>query len=324
MNYLLRRKMYNMTWDIQIGNYKLALLESVNIKKSVDLLADTATIVVPGVVFNRALNIEEKIKVGDAVTIRLGYDDELVLEFEGFLQRIDTNDSSLSFICEDAMFLTRKSVKDAQLQNTTIENLAKHCLAQIGISELNCTYEMTYQKFVISRTDAFGVFKKIQEETGANIYMKDGVLNIHYPYLERGGRVVYDFAKNIEKSDLKYKNADDRKFEVVVESTTLDGKKRTVTVGTTGGEKRTVKIPNVVSDAELRKRGEAEIVKFSFTGYEGSITSWLVPYVEPTYSVEIRDTEYEFKNGTYYVKSVETDFSESGGVRKVTIGRKLA
>jgi hypothetical protein len=57
--------MYNMIWDIEIGGYKLGLLESVEIYKSVDLLADIAVIKVPGVAYNQSLDLEEeKVKTG--------------------------------------------------------------------------------------------------------------------------------------------------------------------------------------------------------------------------------------------------------------------
>lgn len=315
--------MFDMVFDIQIGNYKLALVESVEIHKSVDLLADTAVITIPGVIYNNALNIEEKVKVGDAVTIKLGYDDNLVTEFEGYLQRIDTDDNSLTFNCEDAMYLTRKPVKDVQLNNTNVKKVAEYCLSQIGMKETNITYNIDYQKFVIKNANAYDVFKKLQDETKANIYMKNGVLNIHPAYIEKGGDVRYDFSVNIESSDLKYRNSDDRKFEVTVEGIGLDGKKKTVTVGTVGGQKRTVKVYNVMDEAALKQRGREELKYLVYDGYEGSITGWLIPVVEPTYSAHIHDKEYEFKTGSYYVVSVTTNFSESGGVRKIELGRKL-
>ena len=69
--------MYSMSWDIRIGGYRLRTIEMVTIKRSVELLSDTATIVIPATVFNRAIEVEGKLKVGDAVEIRLGYDDSL-------------------------------------------------------------------------------------------------------------------------------------------------------------------------------------------------------------------------------------------------------
>lgn len=58
--------------------------------------------------------------------------------------------------------------------------------------------------------------------------------------------------------------------------------------------------------------------------YEGSLTGWLIPYVEPTYTAEILDKDYPYKNGKYYVKAVKTNFSKSGGVRTITPGIKLS
>jgi hypothetical protein len=315
--------MFDMVYDIQIGRYKLGLLESVEIHKSVDLLADTAVVVVPGVVYNQSLDVEDKVKVGDPVVIRLGYDDNLVTEFEGYLQRIDTDDSSLTFNCEDAIYLTRKPVEDKQFNQTTVKEIAEYCLSQIGMKGLNCTYNITYEKFVIKNANAYDVLKKLQDDTSANIYMKGGELNIHPAYVEKGGDVQYDFAINIESSDLKYRNADDRKFEVTVEGIGLDGKRKTVTVGTTGGEKRTVTVFNVMDDAALKQRGLEKMKYLTYDGYEGSITGWLIPFVEPTYSARIYDKEYEYKTGSYYVISVTTTFDENGGVRKVELGRKL-
>ena len=312
-----------MIWDIQVGKFKLGLLELVEIHKSVDLLADTAVIVVPGVVYNQSLDVEDMVNVGDQVIIKLGYDDDLITEFEGYLQRIDTDDSSLTFNCEDGIYLTRKPVADKQFNGVTVEDIAKYLIAEVGGLTLNCTYSIQYEKFVIKSANAYDVLKKLQDDTKANIYMKGNELNIHPPYIEKGGDVKYDFARNIESSDLQYRNKDDRKFEVQVIGIDLNGKKQTVTVGTTGGEKRTVHVSSPMSLDNLKKRGEAEMAYLSFTGYEGSITGWLIPYVEPTYSAEIYDSEYEYKTGSYYVISVTTTFSEDGGVRKVELGRKL-
>lgn len=315
-----------MVYDIWIGNYKLGLLEKVEIHKSVDLLADTATIVVPGVVYNQSLDIEDKVKVGDSVTVKLGYNDNLVTEFEGFLRRIDTDDSSLTFNCEDGIYLTRKGIPPKVFTKCTIKDVASYCMNHIGL-KLNCTFNTKghyYDQFVISPNDtAYNVLNKIQESSKANIYMKGNELNIHPAYVEKGGEVVYDFAVNIEKSDLKYRKKEDRPVEVTVSSVGSDGKKKHIVIGKSGGDKVN-KDMNAPMTEEAMKRMAENILKYkSFDGYEGSITGWLIPYVEPTYSARIKDKEYEFKNGSYYVVSVTTSFSENGGVRKVELGIKL-
>lgn len=318
--------MYKMVWDIKIGNYKLGLLESVEIHKSVDLLADTASIIVPGVVYNQSLDLEEKAKIGDPVTIRLGYDDNLETEFEGYLQRIDTDDNNLTFNCEDGIYLTRKSIPPKVFTKCKVSDVTNYCANYLGLS-LNCkldTQGAFFEKFVISPNDTvYNVLSKIQESTKANIYMKGKELNIHPAYIEKGGDVQYDFAVNIESSDLKYRSKNDRMIEVTVNAVGIDGKKKTITIGQAGGDKVTVNSKTTMTENAMKTTAENTLKYHSYDGYEGSITSWLIPVVEPTYSAHIHDKEYEFKTGSYYVVSVTTTFSDQGGVRKIELGIKL-
>ena len=315
-----------MVYDIQIGNYKLGLLQSVEIHKSVDLLADTAVVIVPGVVYNQSLDIEEKVKVGDQVTVKLGYDDNLVTEFEGYLQRIDTDDSSLIFNCEDAIYLTRKNIPAKVFVKCKIKDVAQYCMDYLGF-ELNCTMDGDthyFDKFIISPNDTvYNVISKLQESTKANIYMQGTTLHIHPAYIKKGGNVEYDFSVNIESSDLKYRKSSDRPIEVTVTSIGIDGKSRSVTIGQSGGDKKTFDSKSTMTDEAMRTTAENILKYSSYDGYEGCITGWLIPYVEPTYSAHVHDKEYEYKTGSYYVVSVTTTFDESGGVRKVELGRKL-
>jgi hypothetical protein len=58
--------------------------------------------------------------------------------------------------------------------------------------------------------------------------------------------------------------------------------------------------------------------------YEGSIDTWLVPVVQPSYSAKIMDSDYPEKNGSYYVVGVNTTINESGAKRTVKMGVKLS
>lgn len=115
--------MLQISWEIKIGNFRLGLLDSVKIHRSVDLLADTAEIVLPAVVQNKALEIEDRLKRGDQVVIRLGYDGELIEEFSGYLQEIALDGGNIKLQCEDSLFLFRKPVTDRELKNVTLEGL---------------------------------------------------------------------------------------------------------------------------------------------------------------------------------------------------------
>ncbi len=315
--------MYKLNWNITIGGYKLLLLDSCEVHCSVDLLADTAIIKLPASNLNRKLDVEAKIKLGDKVVLSFGYDDHLYSEFTGFVQRISTDDGSITLSCEDGIYLTRKAVGDKAFKSVSVEDIISYIASTVGL-KVSCSYSFKYDKFVISRATGYDVLKKIQEETKADIYVIGETIHVHPAYIQKGGEVRYDFARNIEKSSLTYKRADERKYEIEVEGINKDGSKVSVIVGTPGGDKRSIKIYGVSDKSALRTRGEEELKKLSYDGYEGSITTWLVPICRPTYTAVINDPDYPEKNGSYYVNAVTTSISSSGGVRKVQLSKRLA
>ncbi len=322
--------MFNINWDVtfktKAEDYGLGLVASIDIECSVDNLADTAIITLPASVMNQVLNIQDKIGRGDEVIIKLGYDNNLATEFSGYIQDIVTNDSSLKIMCEDALFLFRVKVKDIELKPTSLAKIAQYVINEINSSyNLVCDYDIAYEKFVIHQATGFDVLKKLAEETKANVYFntEKKELHIHAPYLEKGGEVIYSMQDNIEKSSLEYKKAIDRKVEVKVESTNIKGKVESYTTGTTGGDKVTLKVGSV-SPADLHKIANAELIRQSADMYEGSIDTWLVPFVKPTFTAKIKDEDYPEKDGKYYVTGVSTSVSESGGKRTVKLGVKVS
>lgn len=52
----------------------------------------------------------------------------------------------------------------------------------------------------------------MQDESGADIYLKDGVLHIHPPGEVVGEERIYDFMLNVEEADLTYRKAEDKKY----------------------------------------------------------------------------------------------------------------
>lgn len=317
--------MYRMSWNIKIGGYRLKMVEKVSIKRSVELLADTATVTLPATVFNKTISIEDKIKVGDAVEIELGYNDDLKTEFKGYLKSIKTDGGSLTLELEDDIYLFRKSVKDEEMKDASVKKILENICSQVGGFSVSCDYDFTYDKFVINNATGYDVLKKIQDEASPNIYLKDKVLHVHPQYAEIFGEARYDFGKNIERegTDLKYNSEDERKFLIVVEGTDETGATVSVEKGVTGGDKMTLKLPGVSSRSSLEQKAQSVLEQKVYTGYEGSFQTWLVPYVDAGYKVAITDPDYEVKNGTYYVISVETTFSKDGGVRKITLGKRL-
>lgn len=317
--------MYTLDFEVEIGEFYLGMVDSITIHKSVELLADTCEIVLPAARLNKALEVEEQIKRGDEVSVSIGYKEVGIKEeFKGYLQRISTDGGSIKLFCEDDLFQFRKDLPNEELKKISLSDLLSKVVKGIGKNyKVNCSYTWVYDKFVIRDATGYDVLKKVQEECGADIYLKDGVLHIHPPGEVVGKERFYDFAVNIEEAELSFKRAEDKKVKVVVKAIMPDGKVKEIEVGSTGGEKVEVKC-HASDTASMKARGEAEVKRRTFDGYDGSITTWLIPECNPGDTASIHDGDYTYKDGTYFVRSVTTEFSESGGKRKVELGYRLS
>nr|DAJ36260.1 MAG TPA: tail protein [Caudoviricetes sp.] len=317
--------MYTLDFEVKIGEFYLGMVDSITIHKSVELLADTCEIVLPAARLNKALEVEEQIKRGDEVSVSIGYKEVGIKEeFKGYLQRISTDGGSIKLFCEDDLFQFRKDLPNEELKKISLSDLLSKVVKGIGKNyKVDCSYTWVYDKFVIRDATGYDVLKKVQEECGADIYLKDGVLHIHPPGEVIGKERFYDFAVNIEEAELSFKRAEDKKVKVVVKAIMPDGKVKEIEVGSTGGEKVEVKC-HASDTASMKARGEAEVKRRTFDGYDGSITTWLIPECNPGDTASIHDGDYTYKDGTYFVRSVTTEFSEGGGKRKVELGYRLS
>jgi len=317
--------MLDMSYNIKIGKYGLSRLLSCEIHKSANKLSDTATIKLPGMAYSKALEIETKLKRGDEVSLELGYNETLEIEFKGYIRSI-TTDNTIVIEFEDGMFLMRKEVENIQYKDKSAVEIITAVVDQIGGFKIVSGKEVDFvrfDKFVVNNNTAYEVLNKIKEESGLHIFVKGDELHIHLKYTYKNKDIKYDFTKNVEKSNLKYLKAEDKKVLVEVTGINRKAVKTTVVVGDRGGDKISVKRYNVSDEKALKLIGEEEIKKHRITGFEGNITTWLFPYVSYGDSAKIIDDDYPKREGKYYVEAVDVFFNSSGGSRKVTLGIKL-
>lgn len=227
-----------------------------------------------------------------------------------------------------------------------------------------CDYTMGYEKFTIVDANGYDVLKQIQEDTGADIFFKSNIsakigqtinindikhidqlsgkeiqinsnyekfpdntleLHISAPFLKKNTNIDCDFSlqHNIETSQLKYEDSKDNKVQVKITGVSIRGVTVTEEFGSTGGAVKEIKV-NRMSKESMKKRAKLEHEKATRPQYSGTFDSWLIPFVEPNYSISIEDEDFPEKAGIYNVESVTTSYSEAGGKRTITPSFKLS
>ena len=120
------------TCHIVIGNITLNWVNNVRVESSWKTLTDTAVITLPSKVRVKVKNtvsevinqhqLSEHIKVGDGVTIGLGYNGDLNTVFTGFVTHLKPR-VPIEVICEDMMFSRMDARENAEYIKGCIESL---------------------------------------------------------------------------------------------------------------------------------------------------------------------------------------------------------
>lgn len=326
--------MYNIDFEITIGSYKLyklSGLEKVSIERDQELLSKSCRITVPGMVRGVSLDIEKKVKRGDRVTVKLGYDKVLKTEFTGYLKSIYPG-SPMVIECEDSTYLFRRMIGGKILKNVDTKDILNYVLSEVNANIPNPFILKTdvsgykWDKFPIYEMTGYEVLDKLRKESGLTIFTNDNELHCHLAYTEKTGQCTYNFNKNIREAtkDLKYVEAIDKKVLVKIEGRTLKGAALEVEVGEKGGSVVKLNRPTINDRDTLEKIAKEELKKVTFDGYSGSIKGWLLPFCDVGFSAKIVDKDYPEREGVYYVPKMQVVFSKEGGERTIYLGVKLS
>lgn len=321
--------MFILTGKIEIGNFVFRSIHDVEITKSVEDLVDTAVIKMPSkfkIRDNGSLKYtEDAIKVGDKVSITLGYEDKYEgVEFTGFVSSIGSK-IPLEIKCEDAMWLLRRKNITKAFERTTLKEILTKVVEGTEIKLSDKIPHYPVDKWIIKQRNGTQALQDIKEELLMSVYLDDeGRL---YAGLEQfnnmGQEVIYDLNYNLVENNLEYKTEDEKRLKIKYTYIDKRNHKKSVEVGDDDGEIRTFHTSVISSEAELKKAAEAELKKLKYDGFEGSVKSFLLPYATRGMAAKIRDKEHENREGKYFIKKVVTTFGMDGARREATISNKL-
>jgi hypothetical protein len=296
---------------------------AVTIEKSWQQLTDIATITMP-----RNVTDFEKRKVGelfkreDPVKIELGYNGIYITEFEGYISRVSA-DIPIKIECEDEMRIISKIPINASLQKTSLANLFKKLLPSYEVDAL----EVEIGNVRFSKTNMGEVLKFLKEDYSLYSYMKGKKLVCGKIYTDDSDvqPVTLHLEKNVVNNSLNYKQANDIRIRINAVSTLANGTKLEVVVGDEEGDERQLTYYGIEVVAELEKLANEDLRKYKVAGFDGSVSTFGIPFIEHGYKVRLLSNQYPDREGTYYVERVKVTFDESPQYRRtIELGEKAA
>lgn len=326
MNYLY----HNISLRVIIGD-KLwfNVCNSIRIERSVQVPTDTAKIELPREfrnavdVFGKPINLSGRsilnfIKRDDPVTILFGYDDDLQVEYSGYVTKIGAS-TPLLIECEDEMSRLKKlprvtkSVKSGKL----IDVLKAILPNKYTIS---CNQDYKIGTWLIDNATPYEVLEQLREKVGIRAYFKPpdtlkvGMIVDFEPQKTH----VYNFSENVRRdTDLKFEVKEDRPLEVVAKSKQTNGQEITYKTGIPGGETVNLKLPQL-SQAELKTWADRAHASRSFTGFQGTLNGWCYPRTNPGEAARIHRPFYAdgHQDGKYFIEAVNIDVTASEGIKR--------
>jgi hypothetical protein len=328
--------MFVLSSEITVGKFRFKGVNEVKITKSIHELADIASIKIPastvlkqdGIRQTESRQTAKQFSVGDKVTILLGYDGNLKEEFIGFVKRVNFT-SPAEIECEGFSWLLRnkRNIKKTW-KTTTLKEVLQEVISGTVIKLHPQIPQMPLKNLVIDNASGTQVIEyliKLLNGALTACFYGD-VLYVGLTYMDVAKTTVkYRLGWNtINAEELKFHNAEDIEINIQIQFGKDAGVPKIIEAGAKGGIVRKQKIESVTDEKHLKEIAEAKLKQESFDGYEGTIKTFLVPFVQHGYRGELTDSRYPERAGNYFIVGVVTTYGQSGGKRDVEIGIRLS
>lgn len=322
--------MFVLKGHFSIGNYTFDAIHQVEISHSTETITDTAVIKMPTqftVRQNGELKFtEEVIKVGDAVSITIGYEGRYEKkEFEGYVSRIKCS-FPMEIYCEDATYLLKRKEFKFSKPDTSLKDVLNKIVEGTPIPLAANIPDVKMDKFTLSGKNCAQALQYLIEKWHiGSAYINDkGELYAGLQQVNQVNEVVtYNLNGSLVANDLEFKSSEDKRIRVVYEGMTRENVKIRVELGDKDGDLSEVKTKNVTSKEQLQKDAQARLETLKYGGFDGDVTSFLIPYANKGMTAKIVDEKHPNRNGFYFIKKVITTYGTSGARRKITLGKKL-
>lgn len=297
----------------------------IEIVQSVKDLGDKATITIPR--NYKQLNgksVLELIKSGDPITIWLGYDNKLEVEFSGYVQYIESG-APLVIHADDAFYHWKRNRWNKAWRSVSLEDLLKYIFPGLKVT---CP-GVDFGAYSIANKSSYAVLEDIKQRISFNTYLKNDEITCRWPY-EMGTAVIHHYTMytpTVKTNNLKYSRSEDKKIRVRVTSSQRTGKKLSYETGAKEHESAAIYDANFntgMSMEAIKQYAESWYKKLCFDGYSGSIVGFGFPRTNAGDTLKISDPDEPAIESNYLIESVTKIYDLRQGFERInTISLKV-
>lgn len=320
--------MFRMTCSVEFEGLKPIKATSLKWKRHIDNYSDSATIEIPAICrYKDGTNVYsnvvtgQKLKEGQKVKIRAGYDGKNDLQFDGFIKRINSS-TPLEIECEGYSYQLRNKTINKSYGRTTVKRVLEELVVGTNIIISNkLVGDITFEPQQFKNAQRTQVLDWLKEKYFLKVFFLYNELHVGFGLLFKGNVVKHVLNWNVIKDNDLLFNAQ-KEATVNIEGVTrlADGTLiRTASNNArTSGEKKEVKMI-LQNAADKQKAVNALQGKQDKKGYVGAITGFLKPFVQIGDTTQITDNKFKERAAQHVVDGIEGSFSSAGGRQKIHI-----
>ncbi|RQO37951.1 hypothetical protein DBR39_13775 [Chryseobacterium sp. KBW03] len=352
---------FYLTSDITIGNYKKVKPNKVSWKTDVGNFVDTCNISLPRIshmindYVDKTFDLNDvdnkkiyQFKEGDKVTVLLGYNNNNIKRFEGFIRNVKLG-VPVELECEGYGYQLYDVIFNKSYSSVTVKDLLKDLINDTDIELSPDIPDIPLKNVRFKNATGIQVLEYLKKECQLAVYFNFSQLYVGTLFGKVQKHVKVKIGWNVIKDDDFQKKKADKQMKIVVREKDKKGEvtKTKSKLKLTDAQKEAAKKQkekerqeNAINRVTRKYDNEKEIkikagipanyvqeivnrlqLKENYRGYEGSLELFLVPYVNKGMVLEVNGGKFsEEKAGNYFIESVSGDFGMSGGRQTATLG----
>ena len=345
--------------DKSIDLIKAMQLTSIRITTAVTRLTDVAVLESTSQADNVEKEVENKVKRGDHIVIKLGTAEQGVTqEFEGYVVSVLTG-ARIQIVCWDYSFLALETPLDNHTfkGDANFESVMAHIFDEVNrktknkfhkAGNLRPVIQNTLKKWALPNlelhdTNAYTILQRLNKTLPYDFFFRDTALCLFEPYVQDSGvhgeqvTIRTDVEVRQEGMTLEYVKEAERLYTVSVKTVDSVGHLFEQTVSTDNlflglYISKVIPYPKNKEGKDIPNRKELEeylmtyaknlLKLYTYDGFIGSLHSRGFPFVSRGYIVNLVDRGYESREGKYFADGVDVYFNHRGFYRVLHLSQK--